>query len=77
MIETFNGPIVFVFDPPKHQKINYLGNPLLKRANVPYNFTTEEVEEYIKCKDDIIYFIKNYMKVVTVDEGLVPFDLWD
>ena len=59
------------------QKVNYLGNPLLKKANVQYNFTKEEIEEYIKCKDDIIHFIRNYMKVVTVDEGLVPFDLWD
>ncbi len=59
------------------QKVNYLGNPLLKKANVQYNFTKEEIQEYIKCKDDIVYFVKNYMKVVTVDEGLVAFDLWD
>ena len=57
--------------------INYLGNPLLKKSNVPINFAQEEVEEYLKCAEDPIHFIKNYVKIVTVDEGLRPFDLWD
>ena len=59
------------------ETINYLGNPLLKKPNVPFDFTEEQIAEYIKCKDDPIYFIKNYMKIVHVDYGLVPFDLWD
>ncbi len=59
------------------EAINYLGNPLLKKPNVPFDFTEEQIEEYIKCKDDPIYFIKNYMKIVHVDHGLIPFDLWD
>ena len=59
------------------ETINYLGNPLLKKPNVPFDFTEEQIEEYIKCKDDPIYFIKNYMKIVHVDHGLIPFDLWD
>ena len=59
------------------QSINYLGNPLLKKANVPIDFTPEQVEEYIKCADDPIHFIRTYMKIVTVDEGLIGFDMWD
>ena len=57
--------------------VNYLGNPLLKKSNVPINFSQPEVEEYLKCGEDPIHFIKNYVKIVTVDEGLCPFDLWD
>ena len=57
--------------------VNYLGNPLLKKSNVPINFSQTEVEEYLKCGEDPIHFIKNYVKIVTVDEGLRPFDLWD
>ena len=34
----------------------YLGNPLLKKANTPIEFTKEQIEEYIKCKDDPVYF---------------------
>ena len=34
----------------------YLGNPLLKKANTPIEFTQEQIEEYIKCKDDPVYF---------------------
>ncbi len=55
----------------------YLGNPLLKKANVEQQFTKEQVEEYIKCKQDPIYFVKNHVKIVSLDEGLVPFKMWD
>ena len=52
-------------------KIAYLGNPLLKRINVPQNYTKEEIEEYVKCRDNPIYFIKNYIYIVNVDQGLM------
>jgi hypothetical protein len=55
---------------------SYLGNPLLKQLNVPQNYTKEEIEEYVKCRDDPIYFITTYMTIVNVDEGLIKFDLW-
>ena len=54
----------------------YLGNSLLKRADVQHNFTKEEIEEYIKCRDDILYFLENHVKIVHVDEGLIPFSLY-
>ena len=54
----------------------YLGNPLLKRVNVPQEYTQEEVLEYVKCRDNPIYFIKTYMTIVNVDKGLMKFDLW-
>ena len=55
----------------------YLGNRLLKPTNVPHQFTKHEVQEYVKCQNDIIYFLKNYVQVIHVDKGLVPFDLYD
>ena len=54
----------------------YLGNPLLKRINVPQNYTAEEIQEYVKCRDNPIYFIKNYMTIVNIDRGLMKFELW-
>ena len=51
----------------------YLGNPNLKKANTPIEFTKEHIEEYVKCKEDPVYFAKNYIKIVTLDEGLQPF----
>jgi len=54
----------------------YLGNPLLKRINVPQNYTSEEIQEYVKCRDNPIYFIKNYMTIVNIDRGLMKFELW-
>ena len=54
----------------------YLGNPNLKKANVRVEFTQENIEEFIKCKDNPVYFAKNYIKIVSLDEGLVNFNLY-
>ena len=51
----------------------YLGNPNLKKANTPIEFTQENIVEFLKCKDDPVYFANNYIKIVSLDEGLVPF----
>jgi len=56
---------------------HYLGNPLLKKSNVPVNWTKEQILEYQKCMENPIYFIRNYIKIVSLDEGLVPFELYD
>ena len=55
----------------------YLGNANLKPAGVKIEFTQEQVEEYIKCANDPVYFAKKYVKVVTLDKGLTDFDLYD
>jgi len=55
----------------------YLGNPNLKKTNTAINFTKKQVAEFIKCKDDPVYFTRNYIKIVSLDEGLVPFKMWD
>ena len=54
----------------------YLGNPNLKKANTPIEFGEEEIAEFIKCKKDPVYFAKKYIKIVSVDEGLVPFNMY-
>jgi hypothetical protein len=54
----------------------YLGNPNLKKANTPHEFTKEQISEFIKCKQDPVYFAENYVKIVSLDEGLVPFDMY-
>ena len=51
----------------------YLGNPNLKKANTPHEFTEEQVIEFIKCKNDPVYFAKKYIKIVSLDEGLTQF----
>ena len=55
----------------------YLGNPRLKNAGVVHQYTKEELEEYIKCAQDVEYFARNYVKIVNVDRGLMNFDMWD
>jgi hypothetical protein len=55
----------------------YLGNPNLKKAHTPSRFTKKQVEEVLKCLEDPKYFIENYLKIVTIDKGLVPFQMYD
>lgn len=55
----------------------YLGNQNLKAAGVAQDFTKEQVKEYLKCSKDPVHFIKTYIKIVSLDEGLVPFNMWD
>ena len=51
----------------------YLGNPNLKAANVDTEFTKEQIEEYARCAADPMYFIENFVKIVSLDEGLIQF----
>ena len=55
----------------------YLGNPNLKKAGTEIQFTKKQVNEWIKCKKDPIYFATHYIKIISLDEGLVPFDMYD
>lgn len=55
----------------------YNGDVYLKRAGVKLQLTEEQLKEFLKCANDPIYFIRNYMKIVHVDGGLVPFDMYD
>jgi hypothetical protein len=54
----------------------YLGNPNLKKANTKIEFTEEQILEFLKCKEDPVYFAKNYVQIVSLDKGLVPFEMY-
>jgi len=55
----------------------YLGNPNLKKANVSTQFTKKQVAEYMKCAQDPVYFIRTYIRIVSLDEGVIPFDMYN
>ena len=54
----------------------YLGNINVKRDGVQHEFTKKEINEYVKCVKDPVYFCNKYLKVISLDEGLVPFKLY-
>ena len=60
-----------------HKNEGYLGNINVKRAGVQAEWTEEQVLEYKKCMESPIHFIENYVKIISLDEGLVPFKLYD
>ena len=55
---------------------NYLGNPNLKKANVKVEWTEKQLLEYKRCMDDPQYFIETYVRIVSLDEGLIPFKMY-
>ena len=64
-----------IFDNQKTKGNAYLGNLSVKKDGVNIDFTAEQVTEYVKCMQDPIYFICNYVKVISLDKGLVKFTL--
>jgi hypothetical protein len=60
----------------KNNEFGYLGNPSVKRDGVITDFNKEEVIEYQKCMQDPAYFARKYIKIISLDEGLIPFDLY-
>ena len=60
----------------KNNEFGYLGNPSVKRDGVETEFTKEDILEYQRCMRDPAYFARTYIKIINLDEGLVPFDLY-
>lgn len=55
----------------------YLGNPLIKGANQPIQWTPELIGEFTKCRDSPEYFANNYMKIIHVDRGMINFNPYE
>ena len=60
----------------KNNEFGYLGNPSVKRDGVQSQFSRTEIIEYQKCMNDPAYFARKHLKVISLDDGLVPFDLY-
>lgn len=58
------------------ERSSFDGNPRLRPAGIPVRLTPSQMEEYVKCAEDPIYFIENYIKIINLDEGLIPFRPW-
>ena len=55
----------------------FKGNASLPPADATYAYSVDELREFVKCSQDPVYFIKTYMKIIQVDKGLVPFEMWE
>ncbi len=51
----------------------YKANPLLKQRGVEISYTKKQIQEVIKCSNDPEYFLENYIKVISLDDGIIPF----
>ena len=58
------------------QNESYLGNPNVKRDGVLQKWTPDLLKEYKRCMIDPVYFAEKYVKVISLDQGLVPFLLY-
>ena len=59
-----------------NQNESYLGNPNIKKDGITQDWTSDQVSEYAKCMQDPVYFATKYCKVISLDDGLVPFELY-
>jgi len=59
------------------ERTSYHGNPNLKNIGYEHSFTKEQLQEYVKCQKDPIYFIENYCQIITLDRGLQLFKLYE
>jgi len=71
MIQNSNSTVTI-----RNPDTGYLGNPLVKRDGIQQQWTEEEVTEYTKCMRSPQYFAHTYAKVISLDDGLVPFNLY-
>jgi hypothetical protein len=55
------------------QSIKYRGNPNLKPTGIKHEWSPEQVNEFVKCSQDIEYFIRNYYKIVAPGRGVIDF----
>lgn len=55
----------------------YNNNPNLPREDFKHAFSQAEIDEFMKCADDPVYFATTYMRIINVDHGLMPFRMWD
>jgi len=55
---------------------SYNGNLNVKRDGITHSFSNDELSEYIKCMEDPAHFAKTYCKIISLDRGLVPFELY-
>ena len=61
----------------KKKMKSYLNNPNLKAEGVEIEWTVDTIIEHQKCKEDPVYFMLNYAKIINIDDGLVSFDMYD
>ncbi len=54
----------------------YLGNPNVRGADIEHAWTKDELVEYNKCLRDPSYFALKYCKIIHLDKGLIPFELY-
>lgn len=63
------------FKDKTNRRSRYLNNPNLRRAWVQTKWTKEMVEEWCRCRDDIIYFAENYCSIIHIDHGIIKLQL--
>lgn len=51
----------------------YNGNSALKKKGVDVEVTWDQLEELTKCRNSVVYFIENYVKIISMDDGMILF----
>ena len=60
-----------------NENYSFNGNPLLKPAYAKVQLSAEQLVEYMRCEEDPLYFIENYVKIISLDHGTIKFKPWE
>ena len=55
----------------------YYGNILVRKADVDVPMSLRHIQEVARCAEDPIYFIENYCRIISLDEGIIPFRMYE
>lgn len=58
-----------------NKRSRYLGLPNLKRAYVKIAWTKEMIDEWKRCRNDILYFAEKYCAITHIDYGVIGVNL--
>lgn len=67
---------MYVPDFDVNSKHYYKNNVTLLRSGCSFEYEDIQKLEYIKCMRDVVYFTRKYVKIISIDDGLIPFDLY-
>jgi len=54
----------------------FKGNDRLPGADSQHAYTVDELREFVRCQRDPVYFIRHYVKIISLDTGLTNFELY-
>lgn len=68
---------LYIHDIETSPKDWYQGNQNIVRRSARFEYSLMQKLEYIKCMKNVKYFARKYVKIISIDDGVIPFNLYE